>query len=333
MKHVLKPDIDSTEFSMVLDNVRNKYISSLREPQAISDTYQMYYMSGLDTYMESNLMSVFDTLKYSDVASTLQGVLKPEQLRIVVSGQARSVPSLEGLGYKINYYDKHAKPTFPPSLDRPVPDSIDVKYVISNYIKALGGAKNIGKVKKMLQVWDVKFNGTRLSMKNKYMLPNRRKSTFSNTEISVLKTVFDGKQGYTESSGEIIPIAGDVLAKLTLEKSIFPTQYYMQDGYELSLVSQIPLKGEQCYKLKVKAPFGEVYMLYFRISDGLLIRKEILDKDTDKVVNYYKYYDFKIFEDIKFPYKVDTMFGSEKAELTMSRIIINDSSIKPSIFK
>ena len=326
--------IDSVSFSVFKESISRNYIRGLTEPHKISDLYLMYYISGFGRYIVPNLMEVIDTVSLSSINAPLKQKIKIKQFRIVVSGKPKTaVPKLEKLGYKLNYYDQFANATFPPSLDRAVPDSINVNDVVSRYLSKRGGEDKLKEVRRLLQWWIININDNKLSIKNKYMLPNRRLSTYSNNNVIVLKTVFNGEYGYVEKSGTITEIGGAEFLKLSMERSIFPIMYYHDLGYVLSLESQIPLKGEECYKVRAEAPYGQVFLLYFRIADGLLIRKEVVDMYTDEVVNYVNYSDFKTYDDIVFPYKAETEIEGKKAELILTQIKINDENVRKSDFK
>ena len=326
--------IDSLGFEIFKSRISQNYIKGLSDPQRISDLYLMYYVTGFGKYLVPNLMEIVDTIPLSNITELLKHKLKSKQLRVVVSGKPGiAVPNLEKLGYKLKYYDQFGIPTFPPSLDRVVPDSISVDYVIDRYISASGGEDRLKSIKKMLQWWVVDINKTKLYVKNKYMLPNKRLSTYSNKEVIVLKTVFNGEYGYVEKSGTITEIEGKDFLELSMERSVFPVMYYRDLGYVLTLESQIPLKGEDCYKVRVEAPYGQEQLLYFRIYDGLLVRKESIDSTTGKVVNYTNYYDFKTFEDIIFPYKTETLIGGKNTTLTLTQIKINDKNVRNRNFK
>ena len=326
--------IDSISFINFKKSITRNYIKGLTDPHSISDLYLMYYISGFGKYLVPNLMEVVDTVSLRSINNPLKNKIKVNKFRIVVSGKPKTaVPKLEKLGYKLNYYDKFANATFPPSLDRAVPDSIGVNEVVSKYISKIGGEEKLKEVRKLLQWWVISINDNKLSVKNKYMLPNRRLSTYSNNKVIVLKTVFNGEYGYVEKSGTITEIEGEEFLKLSMEKSIFPILYFHDLGYVLSLESQIPLKGEACYKVRAEAPYGQVFLLYFRIEDGLLIRKEVIDTYTDEIVNYVNYSDFKTYDDIVFPYKAETEIGGKKTELILTQIKINDKNVRKSDFK
>ena len=326
--------IDSVSFVNFKKTITQNYIKGLTDPHSISDLYLMYYISGFGRYLVPNLMEVVDTVSLSSINAPLKQKIKVNNFRIVVSGKPKTaVPKLEKLGYKLNYYDQFANVTFPPSLDRAVPDSVNVNDVVSRYISKRGGEDKLKKVRKLLQWWVININDNKLSVKNKYMLPHRRLSTYSNNKVIVLKTVFNGEYGYVEKSGTITEIEGKEFLKLSMEKSIFPIMYFHDLGYVLSLESQIPLKGEECYKVRAEAPYGQVFLLYFRIADGLLIRKEVIDIYTDEIMNYVNYSDFKTYDDIVFPYKAETEIGGNKTELILTQIKINDENVRKSDFK
>ena len=326
--------LDSLHFSIFKNQISEKYILNSKDPQKISDLYLMYYITGFGKYIVPNLMEIIDTISIVEINKSLKREITPKKLRIVVSGKPGiAVPHLEKLGYSLNYYDQFAETTFPPALDRSVPDSINVNDVIYRYISARGGEAKLKEVKKLLQWWVIDINNTKLYIKNKYMLPNKRLSTYSNKEVIVLKTVFNGEYGYVEKSGMITEFEGTDFLKLSMEKSIFPVMYYHDLGYILSLESQIPLKGEQCYKVRAEAPYGQVVLLYFRIDDGLLIREEILNSNTSEVENYTNYSDFKTFDDIIFPYITETLIGGQKTKLTLTQIKINDKNIRKNDFR
>ncbi|MCK5906588.1 MAG: insulinase family protein [Flavobacteriales bacterium] len=326
--------LDSLGFEIFKSRVAQNYIKGLSDPLRISDLYLMYYVTGFGKYIVPNLMEVVDTISLPSVSSLLKHKLKPQQLRIVISGKPGvAVPHLEKLGYKLNYYDQFGVATFPPSLDRAVPDSINVNNIINRYISASGGESKLKEVRRLLQWWVIDINNTKLYVKNKYMLPNKRLSTYSNKEVIVLKTVFNGEYGYVEKSGTITEIEGDNFLELSMERSIFPVMYYSDLGYALSLESQIPLKGEECYKVRAEAPYGQELLLYFRIYDGLLLRKEVIDRTTGGVINYTNYSDFKTFEDIIFPYTAETLIGGKKTIMTLTQIKINDENVRSRDFK
>ena len=315
-------------------NLREIYTENLTNPKLVSFFYLKYYLSGINKFLIPNLMGILDTSKQSSITNHLKLRIKPNNLRIVVSGPPQiAVPQLEKLGYPINYYLSNGEPTFPPSLDRVAADSITVNYVLDRYIKTIGGADNLNEVKKLLQWWIVKVNNNTLYIKNKTMLPHYRLSTYSNKNMIVMKSVFNGEYGYIEKSGEINEISNKEFIKLSYEKSIFPIMHYQNDAYVMSVESKIPLQGEDTYKIRVEAPFGEVSFLYFRVSDGLLIRKDIINPKNENTIQKIEYSDFKTFNNIIYPYKINTLINGIETNMTLTQILINDKYIRKKNFK
>ena len=325
---------DSTSFEVFKSKINETYIKGLTEPSILSNLYLMYYVTGFGEYLIPNLSEVIDTVSQLTISQSLSNEIKSNQLRIVISGKPQiAVPKLEKLGYKINYYDQFGNTTFPPSLDRAVPDSITVNYIMDKYITSLGGINNLEGIRKMLQWWVLDIGGNKLYVKDKYMLPHKRLSTFSNKNTNILKTVFNGEYGYVERSGEIIEIQGNDFLKLSMEKSIFPIIHYQDMGYILTLESQVPIKGEMCYKVRVEAPYGDVFLLYFNIANGMIVRREDIDINTGRIKNHFIYSDFKTFEDIVYPYKVETLINGKKAIMILTQIKTNGKNVKSVNFR
>ncbi|MCK5824319.1 MAG: insulinase family protein, partial [Ichthyobacteriaceae bacterium] len=327
-----KPNLKKV--NVIKKSIVKTYNSFLTDPEKISDLLLKHYITGLDNYFVPNIMEMMNNTNYEVFSNEIKKSIKTDKMRIVISGKPEiALPLIEKLGFDIDYFDENGDKTYQPALDRAIPKKMTVSRVMNKYTNALGGRTNIRKIKKLVQWWKIEIGNNTIKLKSKLMLPHKRLNTFLNDNEIILKSVFNESYGYVETGGYRRDFNKKEIAEFSTTKSIFPESYYLKDRFKMKLVSLIPIKGEFCYKVDVRTKFKTYQRLYLRVSDGMLIRKEELDKKDGDVVQYYNYSDFKTFEGVVFPYKIETVFNGKKAKLTLTQMITNDKSVNKKRFK
>ncbi len=309
----------------LLYNNKQKYVGNfvlqMEKPATIANQAYNIYVNNLpEDYYETFLQKV-DAVTVDDIQQAAKKYLHPDQMRIVVVGNAKTtVPGLEKAGYKINYFDKYGHPTKAPEMNQSIPKGVTPQTIIDKYIKAIGGAEKIARTKSMETEYEGKMQGMVLVNRTKAMAPNKMMNEMLGMGMTLGKEVFDGKTGYKEARGQKIPYTEKEIKSHMNTSQPFPEISLSKTG-KLDRMEKID--GQTYYVIIDTDGTEHFFNAQTGLKDQEVQHQKVQGREmTQKIV----YKDYKVIEGIKLPGKVILITGVQPLEFILKKASFNKLS-------
>ena len=221
--------------------------------------------------------------------------------------------------------------TFTMAPLKPVPQGLSASDVISNYLKAVGGADKIKAIKDYSYTATGSVQGQEIQYVNKYKAPDKILLMISlNAGNRVLqKVLVNGDMVSMSSMGQSRPVDSASKEEVKAEGLPFPEIQFSNAPYQLSLSPMIAnVDGKDAYVIEVKPATGSEVKEYFDAKTGLKLKKETISPSGTASVTYD---DYKEVNGIMVPYS-KTMSQGIDIPLKATEVKIN-SGLKDAEFK
>ncbi|MDP3312863.1 pitrilysin family protein [Lutibacter sp.] len=308
-----------------LANVKAAYVGSfvrnIEKPQTVAGYALSIRTNNLPADFYETYLTKLNAVTIEDVQRVSQKYFSADNARIIVTGKALDVlPSLEKLPYKIVFYDKEGNVTAKPELTKPIPTGITKQVVFDNYIKAIGGADKVAKIKTVLSKAEATMQGMTLTMEIKSMAPTKQSVIVSGMGMVFSKMIFDGEKGYSEQQGAKKDLAGDELEKIKATSELFPELSYGKND-KVTLVNIEPINGNDAYVVKM----GDDTTIYYDVKSGLKIKQVTEVKAMGQTMQQgMEFADFKEVNGVKFPHLYKMSAGPQQFDFITKELKINE---------
>ncbi|WP_309642671.1 pitrilysin family protein [Flavobacterium sp.] len=308
---------------ITLQNVKASYIGQfvmqIEKPQTIAGYALRIKTQGLPEDFYENYIKNISAVTADDVMRVANKYFHPEQARIVIVGKGEEIlPALEKLKIPIFYFDKYGTPTEKPSYKRAIPTGVTAKFVIENYIKAIGGEKAIRNVKSLVTISSGTVQGAPVELTSKATSSHKQMRELKVLGMSMMKQVVNDKIGYIVQQGHRKEITGDEFKEM--KSSAVPFD-------ELELLNQpnIVLESIENYNdadtYIVKYGTGKYY---YDVKSGLKVAEmKSMDMEGQSISETTSFSDYREVNGIKIPYVTNVNIGMEIL-LTTTDVKINE---------
>lgn len=228
---------------------------------------------------------------------------------------------------EIVYYDLDGKIYDPNKKLKPAPAGVTGDQVIAKYITAIGGAKNLKKIKDLTINAGATMQNMPISMDMYFKAPDKMLMQVGSGAMVFAKQIYNAGKGVSSSpmSGETKAIEGDELAGMKEASMIFPEMYYTSLGYTTLLLGIEEQKDKrEFFKIQVnKGDRKETE--YYDVQSGLKVRAENKEQVTE-------YGDYKAVNGIMFPHLMTQNMGPQTISFVVSAVKLN-SKLKDEFFE
>ena len=326
IKKIINEKVDDT----LLYNNKQKYMGnfvlSMEKPSTIANQAYRIFVDHLpEDYYETFLQKI-DAVTVDDVQEVAQKYLHPDQMRIIVAGNAgKTVPGLKKAGYPVKFYDKYGNPAEAPKTNQKIPAGVSVQSVIDKYLQATGVKDKLNEIKSLETVYVTQVQGQELTKTSKAMAPNLSADEMSVMGMTVVKEVFDGQKGYKVIQGRKMEMTPEEIEEYKNMPQPFPVVELLKTG-KLDRMENID--GKDYYVIVDKD--GTEY--FFDAETGLKA-KEVKRKTVQghEMVQTVVFSDYKEINGIKLPGKVVLKTGVQDLEFKLKDAKIN--SLTPKDFQ
>jgi zinc protease len=249
--------------------------------------------------------------------------------RIVVVSKAADVQKgLEQLSMPVKTYNAYAKPVTAGAANTKV--NVDAKTIISDYIKAIGGAEALSQIKTISATGSMTIQGMQLNYNQKQMAPNKQLVTVEINGNVVSKNVFTGTTGYQQQMGNKKEMDSDEVAESKMQTSIFEQEDYLKNqNIKLQVMGTEKVEGADAYKVQITLPTGKVLNEYYDVNSKLLVKRESTKTAMGQsLTTSSEFGDYKKTSNILLPYKmsisVATGETSQSFDVAFSDYKINE---------
>ncbi len=304
-----------------IKNAKAKYVGdfvlALEKPSTIADYALNIKTNNLPEDFYKNYLKKINAVTSADITRVANKYFKTENARIVVVGKGSDIlENLEQTGVPIKYYDTYAKSIAKPNFDIAIPNDVDVKVVLNNYIKAIGGRAKLDNVNSVLMKAEAELQpGMMLNMEMKKTVKNQFMQDLSAMGNSMSKQVLDGNAGYVVAQGQKKDMTADEVKKVQAESSPFPEVNYLSQSATLEKIEKV--NGENAYKIKI----SDELSVFYSVESGFKLKET---RTMPQGSNSIFYTDYKDVSGIKFPFKMTQTMGPRNIDFITKEIKVNE---------
>jgi hypothetical protein len=197
--------------------------------------------------------------------------------------------------------------------------------IVANYVKAVGGAEAIAKIKDVTITMTGEAQGANLEIIIQKKPSNKFLQIVNVVGMGeVQKTVCDGTKaqiGGMQGSQDITEPAK--VKAMSMQALIVPEASYATSGVKLALIGKEKVGEIEAFKIEVM--IGEIKMTeFYDVATSLKIRQIVTSETpmgSQTATNDYS--DYKEISGIKLPYKLNVDNGMMQLALTASKIEVN----------
>ncbi len=306
---------------------------SLEDPKTIANFAINIERYGLPKDYYTNYLKRLSEVSPEDVQEMAKKYIKPDNCWVIVVGnrdevKEKLVPfSKSG---KVELFDNYGNPV---SDMKAAPAGVTAQTVISNYINAIGGEKNIAKIKDISMVMNATIQGMGIEMKSYQKAPNKYMMQIGMGEMIFQKMVYDGFKGRASGMQGTQDLQGEDLEELQYQAVMFIETQYDKLGFKTTLKGVDAVDGKEAYVLEITNPKGSKSTEYFDVKSGLKIRSvRTSDSPQGPITQITDYADYKDVKGVKFPHEINQTAGPQSFKMKAKTIEVN-KKLKDSLFE
>ncbi|MFL5765012.1 MAG: insulinase family protein [Bacteroidia bacterium] len=315
--------VSQEELEGIKNYLTGNFAISLEDPATIARFAINTERYKLPKDYYANYLKNLAAVTSDDVYAMAQKYIRPENATILVVGNKEEVsPKLIRFSpsNKVEYYDNFGKPVA--AVAKPVPAGITAKTVIADYVKAIGGAKALMKIKDVSTVMSTKVQGMDIKVITSQK-PNKYAMSVKMGEMVLQKQVYDGKVGKQSSMQGKKDLEGADLDDIKSQAVINPEMNYEKMGYKLNLKGIEEINGKDAYILEVTSPKGKTSTEWYDVESKLKVRaSQTTNSEAGPVTSTTDILEYKEVDGVKFP-SVISITGAMSMKLKAESININ----------
>lgn len=306
---------------------------SLEDPQTIANFAINIERYGLPKDYYTNYLKRLSEVTIDDVQQMAQKYIKPENCWVIVVGnrdEVRDKLSPFTKSGKVELFDNYGNPL---NDMKAAPAGVTTQTVINNYINAIGGEKNISKIKDLSIVMNATIQGMGIEMKSYQKTPNKYMMQIGMGEMIFQKMVYDGIKGRSSGMQGTKDLQGEELEELQYQSIMFIETQYDKLGFKTTLKGVEAVDGKEAYVLEITSPKGSKSTEYFDVKSGLKLRSvRSVDSPQGPITQTTDYADYKDVKGVKFPHEINQTAGPQLFKMKVKSIEVN-KKLKDSLFE
>lgn len=338
LKEMRDGNVSADELKTIKNYRTGTFAYSLENPQtkanfAINiDKYDLpkdYYASYLEKVASVSL---------EDVERISQNYIKPSNGYMLVVGNqeevAAKVKPLSPNG-EITFLDIYGNEV-EETTTKSAPEGVTAQSVIEDYIKAVGGADAINKIKSLSMTYAASMNGQEMQMKQVSNLPDQylQEMSMGGGAMIIQKQILNGDKGVKQSmqTGKA-DLTEEEVAELKSTLLPVAEMNYLKDGYELELKGMDQKMDQETYIVSIKKPNGDEITNYYSAESGLLVAtvQMVEMPDGSKAPDETGFDNYAAEKGVKFPMNIIVSAGPRKLTFELKELEVN-SKVDKSIF-
>lgn len=311
-----------------LDGIKNyltgNFAISLEDPATIARFAINTQLYKLPKDYYANYLKNLAAVTADDVYAMAQKYIRPENATILVVGDkeelARKLAPFSATK-NIEFYDIYGNPVAAEA--KPIPAGVTAKIVVADYVKSVGGAKALMKVKDVSTKMNTKFQGMDISITTSQKAPNKYAMAVKMGEMVIQKEAYDGKTGKQQSMQGKKDLSGESLDDIKAQAILNPEMNYEKLGYKLNLKGIEAVNGKDAYIMEVVSPKGKKSTEWYDVESKLKVRiSQTVTTEIGPIVNTTDIWEYIEVDGVKFP-SVISISGAMSMKLTAESINVN----------
>jgi len=337
MKRLDTEKVPDKELERVKNNMSGNFALSLERPQTVASFALNTARYNLPKNYYSNYLKNLSAVTPDQVLAIAKKYILPQHSNILVVGKADEVAEMIKHFSKdnsITYYDIYGNPYNPSAKAQAVPAGMTAQKVIDQYIDAIGGEKNLKKIKDITVKLSMEMQGMSMNQVIYKKVPDKYAMEMSMNGNTIQKIVFDGTSGKTSGMQGNADLTEDQIANLKYNNiPIIPDRQYSDEGYKLELKGMEEVDGQKAYNIMVTTPDGNQQQEYYSLDTGLKLRTvSTMSTPQGEITQTVDYSNYKEVDGVKFPFALKQSVGPRSFDLKVDSITVN-SDLPDDTFK
>lgn len=332
MERLRNEPVSAEDLQLVKNSMAGSFARSLESAQTIARFARNIYKFDLPADYYETYLQKLDAVSIADVQAMAQKYIRPDNANIVVAGAkdevAANLARFDSDGV-IDYYDAFGKKL--EVQESAMPDGVDAKTIITDYIDAIGGMAKVKSVKTMVSKYNADIMGQTAAMET-----GQKDNKMFYMEMSMAGNVmqeqrYDGVQAKVGGMGQSQTITeGPELDALKEQANAFGQLLYIDANspYKIDLKGIEDVNGSKAYKVQVTKASGDKVYEFYDVKSNLLVRsmmtQEVPGGAPQSVTT--EIADYKAVNGVMFPHKL-TILGAMPFPLEMKAesIVVNEN--------
>lgn len=332
LNRIVKEPVTDNELASAKASIAGSFGRSLESPQTIASFAVNTAKYNLPKDYYANYLKSIDAVTVGDVQATAKQFILPANAHIIVVGKGSDIADkLKSFG-EIKYYDIYGKEVAATKAST-LPAGLTAEKVISKYIEAIGGEKNVKAVKAMKLTMKGTIQGQELQFAITMKAPGKMVQEVSAGGQVFQKTVSDGKDVATTTMGQKEPIDEKAKEAKLFDAAMFKELEYPTYKVTAMLKAVENVDGKEAYVVEYTLPHGEKSSDYYDKESGLKIQSVSIQKGPQgEAAVATKYGDYKEVKGVKVPHSLSQAMGPMTLKFDAQTVEINPA-VDDSIFK
>jgi predicted Zn-dependent peptidase len=321
------------EVEGIKNYLTGNFAMSLEDPKTIATFAINIERYGLPKDYYANYLKRLSEVSPEDVNEVAKKYIKPENCWVIVVGNRdevkdKLVPFAKS--GKVELFDNYGNPV---SDIKAAPAGVTAQTVLNNYINAIGGEKNIAKIKDISIIMNATIQGMGIEMKSYQKAPNKYMMQIGMGEMIFQKMVYDGIKGRASGMQGTQDLQGEDLEDLQYQALMFIETQYDKLGFKTTLKGIDNIDGKEAYVLEITNPKGSKSTEYFDVKTGLKLRSvKTADTPQGVITQTSDYADYKEVKGVKFPHEINQTAGPQNFKMKVKSIEVN-KKLKDNLFE
>ncbi len=321
IKKIRTEKVDETNLKNVKAGYIGRFVMQVEKPQTVARYALNIETEDLPADFYEKYIQTINAVTADDILRVANKYFLMDNMRIVIAGKGSEVlPGLEKLNIPIKYYDKYANPTEKKVATKEVPQGVTAKSIFEKYINAIGGEKNIVKVKTiaMFGTTTIPQAPSPLDFTSKIDAKGKSMVELNMGTMNVMKQVVNEKEAYVMQQGQRMNFEGAVLKDM--QNSAKPFE-------ELNLAKRTDLKVDRIEAVNN----ADAYVIqngkstyFYSTTTGLKVAEtKLIDQGGKEVPVTTNFGDYKEVKGVKLPFNMIQNVGFE-LDIKMKEVKVNE---------
>lgn len=315
--------VTEEELSMVKNLLSGSFARSLEHPSTIAQFALNIARYNLPKDYYRNYLTNLAKVTTADVSNVAKAYVLPENLHIVIVGNAKQIAKgLEKYG-DVRYFDVYGNPIAAP-VEKKIDALVTAESILKKSIQAIGGDAAIAAINDIILNGSASLMGEEATITQKVIIPNGYSFELSIQGMTLQKELLKNGEYSTAAQGKEVPADDKMKEELNEKAAFFQDVYMLKNRYTFSLKGIESVEGSDAYALEIKTPQGRTFTKFYDDKSGLPVKSSIAietPKGPFTVSIYFQNY--KDFNGVKIPTKVINDLGQFKIEANFNDVKVN----------
>ncbi len=329
MNRLRTEKVDSSELQLILNEMSGKFGRSLESPSTVAGFALNIARYNLPDDYYNRYLEKLNKITPEDVQRVAMEFLKPENVIIQVVGSKSDITeklkrfSPDGV---VTFYNTYGKPAAP---EKPIPAGVTTQSVIENYISAIGGRKNLSKLKSLSTTGEMAIEGMpmKLTMKTIKSGGDKLLLEIKMGEQIMQKQIINGNKGHGSGMMGSKEMTAEEIAEMKGQIEIIAELGLLSNpDIKTQLTGIETINDRDCFRIEVTEKDGSKALHYYDMETHFKVRSQASmegQKEGETILAITEYSDYQETNGLKFPRTISQNIGPQTFTVNITEVLVN----------